>query len=149
MDPGYNPQTVEEVFRDFKGRRAGIIRALTIGIPQMWRISSSNATPKSSEPKVKQSKPPPPQVKAEGRAPAEEGPATEEEDGGGGGANEGELGGACGESYGPEEFWIYCDICEKWFHGKCVKITAAKAEHTKQYKCPSWRQQQYKRARPS
>lgn len=28
----YNPQTVEEVFRDFKGRRAGIIQALTTGL---------------------------------------------------------------------------------------------------------------------
>jgi hypothetical protein len=35
MDPGYNPRTVEEVFRDFKGRRAGIIRALTTGRPQI------------------------------------------------------------------------------------------------------------------
>lgn len=31
MDQHYNPRTVEEVFRDFKGRRAGIIRALTTG----------------------------------------------------------------------------------------------------------------------
>lgn len=28
----YNPRTVEEVFRDFKGRRAGLIKALTTGI---------------------------------------------------------------------------------------------------------------------
>lgn len=28
---GYNPRTVEEVFRDFKGRRAGLIKALTKG----------------------------------------------------------------------------------------------------------------------
>jgi hypothetical protein len=79
---------------------------------------------------VKQPKPP--------SAPAEEGPAEEE---GGGVANEGEHGetlcGSCGESYGPDEFWICCDICEKWFHGKCVKITAAKADHMEQYKCPS------------
>lgn len=26
-----NPRTVEEVFRDFKGRRAGMIKALTTG----------------------------------------------------------------------------------------------------------------------
>ncbi|KAF5744424.1 PHD finger protein Alfin1 [Tripterygium wilfordii] len=44
--------------------------------------------------------------------------------------------GACGDSYGGDEFWICCDICERWFHGKCVKITPAKAEHIKQYKCP-------------
>ncbi|KAF3781178.1 PHD finger protein ALFIN-LIKE 3 [Nymphaea thermarum] len=47
------------------------------------------------------------------------------------------LCGACGESYASDEFWICCDICERWFHGKCVKITPARAEHIKQYKCPS------------
>ncbi|KAF4365841.1 hypothetical protein CsatB_006325 [Cannabis sativa] len=52
---------------------------------------------------------------------------------------------ACGENYATDEFWILCDICEKWFHGKCVKITAARAEHIKQYKCPSCSN---KRARP-
>ncbi|KAL3500837.1 hypothetical protein ACH5RR_039930 [Cinchona calisaya] len=55
------------------------------------------------------------------------------------------LCGACGENYGADEFWICCDICEKWFHGKCVKITPARAEHIKQYKCPSCSN---KRARP-
>ncbi|KAL3497435.1 hypothetical protein ACH5RR_040167 [Cinchona calisaya] len=55
------------------------------------------------------------------------------------------LCGACGENYGADEFWICCDICEKWFHGKCVKITPARAEHIKQYKCPSCTN---KRARP-
>lgn len=45
--------------------------------------------------------------------------------------------GACGDNYGNDEFWICCDACERWFHGKCVKITPAKAEHIKQYKCPS------------
>ncbi|CAL5071834.1 unnamed protein product [Urochloa decumbens] len=278
MDPGYNPRTVEEVFRDFKGRRAGIIRALTTaccsadvedffqqcdpekenlclyGFPnENWEVnlpaeevppelpepalginfardgmqekdwlsmvavhsdawlfsvafyfgarfgfdkndrkrlfgminelpttlevvsgkskikapptnsnhSNSKSKPsnktKSSEPKVKQPKPPQPQLKAEDPVPAEEGPAAEE-DGGSGGASEGEHGdtlcGACGESYGPDEFWICCDICEKWFHGKCVKITAAKAEHIKQYKCPSCTgggggNSSNKRARPS
>jgi hypothetical protein len=56
------------------------------------------------------------------------------------------LCGACGENYGTDEFWICCDICEKWFHGKCVKITPARAEHIKQYKCPSCSSN--KRARP-
>uniref|UniRef100_A0A0A9G9K3 PHD finger protein ALFIN-LIKE n=1 Tax=Arundo donax TaxID=35708 RepID=A0A0A9G9K3_ARUDO len=99
--------------------------------------SKSNNKTKSSEPKVKQPKPPP-QVKEEDPTPVEEGPAEEEEGGGGSEGEHGEtLCGSCGESYGPDEFWICCDICEKWFHGKCVKITAAKAEHIKQYKCPS------------
>ncbi|KAI8540105.1 hypothetical protein RHMOL_Rhmol09G0236300 [Rhododendron molle] len=47
------------------------------------------------------------------------------------------LCGSCGGNYSADEFWIGCDICEKWFHGKCVKITPAKAENIKQYKCPS------------
>ncbi|KAG9135585.1 hypothetical protein Leryth_002335 [Lithospermum erythrorhizon] len=55
------------------------------------------------------------------------------------------LCGACGENYASDEFWICCDICETWFHGKCVKITPARAEHIKQYKCPSCNN---KRARP-
>ncbi|KAK1422531.1 hypothetical protein QVD17_25713 [Tagetes erecta] len=55
------------------------------------------------------------------------------------------LCGACGENYASDEFWICCDICEKWFHGKCVKITPARAEHIKQYKCPTCNN---KRARP-
>jgi transposase-like protein len=44
---------------------------------------------------------------------------------------------SCGETYVNGEFWICCDICEKWFHGKCVRITPAKAEHIKHYKCPA------------
>ncbi|XP_065848823.1 PHD finger protein ALFIN-LIKE 4-like [Euphorbia lathyris] len=57
------------------------------------------------------------------------------------------LCGACGENYAADadEFWICCDACEKWFHGKCVKITPARAEHIKHYKCPSCSN---KRARP-
>jgi hypothetical protein len=43
MDGGgqYNPRTVEEVFRDFKGRRAGMIKALTTGLALALRINSS------------------------------------------------------------------------------------------------------------
>ncbi|XP_020701320.1 PHD finger protein ALFIN-LIKE 8 isoform X1 [Dendrobium catenatum] len=47
------------------------------------------------------------------------------------------LCGACGDNYASDEFWICCDVCERWFHGKCVKITPARAEHIKQYKCPA------------
>ncbi|CAI9101463.1 OLC1v1038796C1 [Oldenlandia corymbosa var. corymbosa] len=47
------------------------------------------------------------------------------------------LCGACGDNYATDEFWICCDMCERWFHGKCVKITPAKAEHIKHYKCPT------------
>ncbi|CDY17593.1 BnaA06g34120D [Brassica napus] len=58
---------------------------------------------------------------------------------------QGAVCGACGDNYGTDEFWICCDACEKWFHGRCVKITPAKAEHIKHYKCPSCTN---KRARP-
>lgn len=47
------------------------------------------------------------------------------------------LCGSCGGNYNADEFWIGCDICERWYHGKCVRITPAKAENIKQYKCPS------------
>ncbi|TYI33334.1 hypothetical protein ES332_A04G125700v1 [Gossypium tomentosum] len=47
------------------------------------------------------------------------------------------LCGSCGGNYNADEFWIGCDVCERWFHGKCVKTTPAKAESIKQYKCPS------------
>lgn len=60
--------------------------------------------------------------------------------------HENTLCGACGDNYANDEFWICCDLCEKWFHGKCVRITPAKAEHIKQYKCPSC--SSHKRARP-
>ncbi|KAL5062467.1 hypothetical protein RYX36_024204 [Vicia faba] len=32
----YNPRTVEEVFRDFKGRRAGLIKALTTNVEDFY-----------------------------------------------------------------------------------------------------------------
>lgn len=44
--------------------------------------------------------------------------------------------GSCGGNYNGDEFWIGCDVCERWYHGKCVKITPAKAETIKHYKCP-------------
>lgn len=47
------------------------------------------------------------------------------------------LCGACGEYTASDDFWICCDLCQRWFHGTCVKITPARAEHIKQYKCPS------------
>ncbi|RDY05929.1 PHD finger protein ALFIN-LIKE 1, partial [Mucuna pruriens] len=44
------------------------------------------------------------------------------------------LCGSCCGNYNADEFWIGCDICERWFHGKCVNITPAKAESIKLYK---------------
>ncbi|PON54869.1 Alfin [Parasponia andersonii] len=46
------------------------------------------------------------------------------------------LCGKCREVYASDEFWIGCDICDAWYHGKCVKITEALAKQIKKYKCP-------------
>ncbi|XP_057504837.1 PHD finger protein ALFIN-LIKE 4-like isoform X2 [Actinidia eriantha] len=252
MDGGapYNPRTVEEVFGDFKGRRAGMIKALTsdveefyqqcdpekenlclYGFPsEQWEVNlpAEEVPPELPEPALginfardgmqekdwlslvavhsdawllsvafyfgarfgfdkadrkrlfnmindlptvfevvtgaakkqqkdkssvsnhssNKSKPisKAPESESQGKLPKsqskdeEEGLNEEDED------EHGEtLCGACGENYASDEFWICCDICEKWFHGKCVKITPARAEHIKQYKCPTCSN---KRARP-
>ncbi|GAA0175573.1 DNA metabolism protein [Lithospermum erythrorhizon] len=86
---------------------------------------SSSKTPRQFESQGKPAKGPTP--KEEDDSGNEE--ADEDDQGG-------TLCGACGDNSGIDEFWICCDICEKWFHGKCVKITPAKAEHIKHYKCP-------------
>ncbi|XVE54022.1 hypothetical protein DITRI_Ditri03aG0049100 [Diplodiscus trichospermus] len=247
MDGGnqYNLRTVEEVFRDFKGRRAGLIKALTTekenlclyGHPnEQWEVNlpAEEVPPELPEPALginfardgmqekdwlslvsvhsdawllavafyfgarfgfdkadrkrlfamindlptifeivtgtskKQAKEKSSvsnhssnksksSSKARGSEPAkfsksmqpkdeEEGLEEEDEDEDEDEQEHGEtLCGACGENYASDEFWICCDICEKWFHGKCVKITPARAEHIKQYKCPSCSN---KRARP-
>uniref|UniRef100_A0A7N0V797 PHD finger protein ALFIN-LIKE n=1 Tax=Kalanchoe fedtschenkoi TaxID=63787 RepID=A0A7N0V797_KALFE len=61
----------------------------------------------------------------------EEGSEEEEED------NPDEVCGKCNEYYSLGEFWICCDECDKWFHGKCVKVTEAEATNMKRYTCPS------------
>ncbi|XP_027333620.1 PHD finger protein ALFIN-LIKE 4-like isoform X2 [Abrus precatorius] len=235
MDGGaqYNPRTVEEVFRDFKGRRAGMIKALTTeveefyqqcdpekdnlclyGFPnEQWEVNlpAEEVPPELPEPalginfardgmqdkdwlslvavhsdawllavafyfgarfgfdkadrkrlftmindlptifevvtgsakkhaKEKSSVSNHTDNKSKASSKGEDEGLDEDEE------EHGEtLCGACGENYASDEFWICCDICEKWFHGKCVKITPARAEHIKQYKCPSCSN---KRARP-
>jgi hypothetical protein len=42
----------------------------------------------------------------------------------------------CNKSYKEGEFWIGCDVCLKWYHGKCVNVSAAKAAKITNYKCP-------------
>ncbi|KAG5548818.1 hypothetical protein RHGRI_014238 [Rhododendron griersonianum] len=85
--------------------------------------SKSKSSVKTSQPKGVKMMTPPKQENGNGEE--------EEED------EQGATCGACGDNYANDEFWICCDVCERWFHGKCVKITPAKAEHIKQYKCPS------------
>ncbi|WCJ39465.1 PHD finger protein ALFIN-LIKE 5 [Euphorbia peplus] len=113
--------------------------------PSVSNHSNTKSKPnsKARESPVKITKVSPPKDEDEDVDEEEEGEEEEEEE------EEDEHGdalcGACGENYANDEFWICCDLCEKWFHGKCVKITPARAEHIKQYKCPSCSN---KRARP-
>ncbi|KVI05866.1 LsmAD domain-containing protein [Cynara cardunculus var. scolymus] len=102
--------------------------------------SNSKVREPESQGKYPKQQPPPPPPQQPSLKDDEDGLEDEDDD------EHGEtLCGACGENYASDEFWICCDICEKWFHGKCVKITPARAEHIKQYKCPSCSN---KRARP-
>ena len=34
------------------------------------------------------------------------------------------------------EFMIGCDVCNEWFHGKCVKVSEKKAALINRYVCP-------------
>lgn len=52
--------------------------------------------------------------------------------------------GACRGS-SKSKFWIFCETCRQWFHGKCVKITQAMADRIDSYKCPACEK---KRPRP-
>ncbi|KAI3991853.1 hypothetical protein MKX01_012798 [Papaver californicum] len=110
----------------------------------MSNLSSTKPKPSPKMQRVAEPQPkftkPLPAPKDDDEEEEEEGSLDEEED-----EHGDTLCGACGENYASDEFWICCDICEKWFHGKCVKITPARAEHIKQYKCPACSN---KRARP-
>ncbi|XP_031490165.1 PHD finger protein ALFIN-LIKE 4-like isoform X2 [Nymphaea colorata] len=98
------------------------------------REKSTVTTNSSSKSKTSQPRQPEPQTKLTKAPPARDDEESgDEEDDEHGDA----LCGACGENYASDEFWICCDVCERWFHGKCVKITPARAEHIKQYKCPA------------
>ncbi|KAL0484197.1 lysine-specific demethylase [Acrasis kona] len=41
----------------------------------------------------------------------------------------------CRQPYNPNLWMIACDICNEWYHGKCVQITATQARKIKVYVC--------------
>ena len=43
--------------------------------------------------------------------------------------------GSCNAPYHANAFWIGCDGCDQWFHGKYVNITATEAKHLKDFMC--------------
>lgn len=42
----------------------------------------------------------------------------------------------CRKMYDPAQFYICCDRCQDWYHGRCVGITSAEAESIAEYICP-------------
>lgn len=42
----------------------------------------------------------------------------------------------CNEKYDSNEFYIFCDFCNEWFHGRCVGVTCLRAEKIAKYRCP-------------
>lgn len=45
----------------------------------------------------------------------------------------------CGRKYSNGEFWIACDLCDRWFYGKCVNMSQSKADRQPHWKCPGCR----------
>jgi hypothetical protein len=43
----------------------------------------------------------------------------------------------CQQSYDPDIFMIFCDACQEWFHGPCVKVDEDQASFFDKYVCPS------------
>ncbi|CAI0415910.1 unnamed protein product [Linum tenue] len=172
-----SPRTVEEIFKDYTARRAGLVRALTFDVDnfysqcdpekenlclyghsnELWEVTlpAEEVPPELPEPALginfardgMQRKDWLSLVAVHSdcwllsvsfyfgarlnRNERDENYGDEEDE-------HGEtICGTCGGTYNSDEFWIGCDICERWYHGKCVKITPAKAESIKHYKCPS------------
>lgn len=67
----------------------------------------------------------------------------EEDDGGkeGGGGEDQAMSkcAGCEEIYSANDghLWIGCDHCQRWFHGKCVRVTTEMADRIENYMCPS------------
>uniref|UniRef100_A0A0N4U2G0 Histone acetyltransferase n=1 Tax=Dracunculus medinensis TaxID=318479 RepID=A0A0N4U2G0_DRAME len=41
----------------------------------------------------------------------------------------------CNQPYDPKKFYIRCDICNRWFHGRCVKITEKQSKKMSDWSC--------------
>jgi hypothetical protein len=37
--------------------------------------------------------------------------------------------GTCTDHYHKNAFWVSCDVCKGWFHGRCVDITQEQAKN--------------------
>ncbi|KAF5303230.1 hypothetical protein FQR65_LT19011 [Abscondita terminalis] len=43
----------------------------------------------------------------------------------------------CKQPYDESQFYICCDSCQDWFHGRCVGILQSEAENIDEYVCPN------------
>uniref|UniRef100_A0A1B0DIL3 Uncharacterized protein n=1 Tax=Phlebotomus papatasi TaxID=29031 RepID=A0A1B0DIL3_PHLPP len=43
----------------------------------------------------------------------------------------------CKQPYDESQFYICCDKCQDWFHGRCVGILQSEAEFIDEYICPN------------
>lgn len=86
------------------------------------------------------------QERMSGPQPNDEGKGSDEEDEDN---HEETLCGSCGEYYNTDELWICCDPCQRWFHGSCVNITPAEAEHITRFKCQTCTNERARPWRPS
>lgn len=43
----------------------------------------------------------------------------------------------CRTPYDQSQFYICCDKCQDWFHGKCVGILQSEADFIDEYICPN------------
>ena len=46
----------------------------------------------------------------------------------------------CQKPYNPAFTMICCDICESWYHGKCVGLTSVQVDAIEEYVCPNCRE---------
>ncbi|KAM0842452.1 hypothetical protein ACQ4PT_058349 [Festuca glaucescens] len=114
-----------------------IFEVVTGAAKKQTKEKPPNNTHKSNKPSMKM----PSRPESHSKAPKMAAPPKDEDESGEEYGEEEEerdntLCGTCGTNDGKDEFWICCDNCERWYHGKCVKITPARAEHIKHYKCP-------------
>lgn len=43
----------------------------------------------------------------------------------------------CRQPYDESKFYICCDKCQDWFHGRCVGILQSEADNIDEYICPN------------
>ncbi|KHN88716.1 Nucleosome-remodeling factor subunit [Toxocara canis] len=50
----------------------------------------------------------------------------------------------CNKPYNPKKFYVGCDVCYRWFHGKCVGISERKSKKMSSWTCDECTKEQKK-----